>query len=85
MALDYGGSYLPPRGQIENHELALAEIRGDLDAIPMMPLICLDELDVIQANKDEQTVAQRQLQAFLEGLRQLTPLLLISQTASYSG
>lgn len=70
---------LANQGQLDNHELALAEIRGDLENLSVTPLICLDELDLIRPNRDDQTVAHRQVQAFLEGLRQLTPLLLISQ------
>ncbi|MGW8182078.1 MAG: helix-hairpin-helix domain-containing protein, partial [bacterium] len=32
----------------DDHELALAEIRGDLQNLATPPLICLDELDIIQ-------------------------------------
>ncbi len=64
-------------GQVENPDLALAHIRGDLQQLSQPPLLCIDELDVIYAETNLLTTDQLQMQEFISGLSQVTPLLLI--------
>lgn len=67
------------KGQVQNYDLALSLIRGDLQSLSHPPLFCLDELDAIQANPDAITPAHMQLREFIEGLSQVSSLLLIGQ------
>lgn len=64
-------------GRVENPDLALAQVRGDLQQLPSPPLICLDEIDAIFAETDLQTTSQLQIREFVHSLCQFTPLLLI--------
>jgi tetratricopeptide (TPR) repeat protein len=64
-------------GRVENPDLALAQARGDLQRLPVQPLICLDEIDVIYTETDLQTTSQLQIREFVNGLNQVAPLLLI--------
>ncbi|NJN55496.1 MAG: hypothetical protein HC804_12520, partial [Anaerolineae bacterium] len=66
-------------GRVENPDLALAQLRGDLTQLPAPPLICIDELDVIYAQAELQTSGQLQIREFIAGLNLVTPLLLIGQ------
>ncbi len=65
--------------QIDNPNLALELIRGDLHSLPQKPLICLDEVEHLVVESDQMTIAHQQINEFLEALRHLTPLLLIGQ------
>ncbi len=67
------------KGKIEDYNLALAHIRGDRSALSQPPLICLDEIDFLQADPDQTTASQTQLQTFIESLQNLFPILLIGQ------
>ncbi|HUM71811.1 MAG TPA: hypothetical protein PLK31_23540, partial [Chloroflexota bacterium] len=66
-------------GRVENPDLSLAQVRGDLQQLPQPPLICLDEIDIIYAETDLQTSSQLQIREFVNGLSQFTPLLLMGQ------
>lgn len=65
--------------QIDNPNLAVELIRGDLHNLPQKPLICLDEVEHLVVDVDKMTTAHQQINSFLEALRHLTPLLLIGQ------
>jgi hypothetical protein len=67
------------RGRVENPDLALAQARGDIQQLAAPPLICVDELDVIYPDTDLLTTDQLQVREFMDGLRQVAPLLLIGQ------
>jgi tetratricopeptide (TPR) repeat protein len=66
---------------VQDNHLALAMIRQDLEELqPKQPLLCMDELDLI-APIDAETAlpAHAQMLALVDGLRPLTPMLLIGQ------
>jgi tetratricopeptide (TPR) repeat protein len=66
-------------GKIENFQLALEQVRGDLYLLHPQPLLCLDEVDHLAADSEQMTAARQQLLSFLESLRGLAPILLIGQ------
>lgn len=66
-------------GRVENPDLALAQVRGDLKQLIDQPLLCLDETEHIYAETELQTASHMQLREFVNGLSQVTPLLLIGQ------
>lgn len=70
-------------GTIGDYNLALSLVREDLAALqPHVPLLCFDELDwLAAADPDQRPPEHTQLLHFLESLRGLAPLLLISQQA----
>ncbi len=68
-------------GLVQDNHLALAMIRQDLQELhPRLPLLCFDELDLI-APADVETAlpAHTQMLALIDGLRPMTPMLLIGQ------
>ena len=68
-------------GLVQDNHLALAMIRQDLAELqPQLPLLCIDELDLIAPMDAEMALpAHTQMLALLDGLRSLTPMLLIGQ------
>ncbi len=68
-------------GLVQDNHLALAMIRQDLEEMrPRLPLLCIDELDLLAASDAESALpAHTQMLALIDGLRPLTPMLLISQ------
>lgn len=66
-------------GQLSSLPLALEQARGDLQAMNPPPLLCLDECDHLAADPEKMTAAQQQLLSFIDGLRGLSPLLLMGQ------
>ena len=63
-------------GQV-NSEILLGLVRRDLASLPdKHPLLCIDEVDLLQPDDVE---AHRQLLAFLSSLRSLTPILLMGR------
>jgi tetratricopeptide (TPR) repeat protein len=66
-------------GKIDNLHLALEQVRGDLHVLDPQPLLCIDEVDHLVTLPERVTPGQQQLQAFLESLRGLAPLLLVGQ------
>lgn len=74
---------LANQGALTNVPVATALLREDLAAFPQgLPLLCFDELDLLWHSDPAQIVpAHRQLLAFIESLRGLTPILLIGQRA----
>lgn len=69
------------QGSMEDPNLALALLRGDLERLKQKrPLLCFDEVDhLYNENPDKDDDAQRQIREFLAGLRGLCPILLIGQ------
>ena len=67
------------KGKIENYNLALAQLRDDLHALPRSPLFCFDDTDYLQAEPEKLSSGQLQIREFLGSLRGLVPLLLIGQ------
>ncbi|MCB8925619.1 MAG: tetratricopeptide repeat protein [Ardenticatenaceae bacterium] len=69
-------------GKVDNPNLALAQLRGDLHQLEATPpLICIDEVDLLQQETDTISLSRLRLREFLAGLSQLAPLLLIGQQA----
>lgn len=66
-------------GKLSSLPVALEQARGDLQAMNPPPLLCLDECDHLFADPEKMTVAQQQLLSFVDGLRGLTPLVLVGQ------
>ena len=68
-------------GLVQDNHLALAMVRQDLEELqPRLPLLCIDELDLIAPTDAETTLpAHAQMLALLDGLHPLTPMLLIGQ------
>ena len=69
-------------GQIENINIAVAQLRTDLAALKNKPLLCFDEVDRLQLDPEMQTESSQQIVTFLERLKGLTPVLLIGQKAN---
>ncbi len=69
------------QGSMEDPNLALALLRGDLERLSeKRPLLCFDEVDnLYNDNPDKDADTQRQIREFLSGLRGLCPILLIGQ------
>ena len=70
-------------GFIEDANLALSLLRQDLATLRAnLPVICLDEFDRLYSTDSTQTMpGHAQILALVEGLRGVTPLLLIGQKA----
>lgn len=68
-------------GLVQDNNLALAMIRQDLEEMqPRLPLLCIDELDLIaEADAERALPAHSQMLALIDGLRTLTPMLMIGQ------
>ncbi len=66
-------------GQVSNYDLALSLARGDMQNLPHTPLLCLDEIDALYTDAEITTPAHIQMREFLDGLRQVTPVLFIGQ------
>lgn len=66
-------------GQMENLNLALEHIRGDLHGLDKRPLLCIDEVDYLQIDQDKTQATTAQLFAFLQQLYGLLPLVFIGQ------
>ena len=71
------------KGKVEQFNLVLALVREDLAALQqrdLLPLLCFDELDRLRPISAEQPIkAHTQILEFLEGLRDVAPLLFIGQ------
>ncbi len=69
-------------GRVDDANLALALARQDVASLQPQPLICLDELDILDQPDPEQAIpAHVQLLEFVGGLAEFTPLLMIGQRA----
>ena len=69
-------------GQIKDFNRALGLVRTDLEAIRDVPLICIDEVDMLRpADPEDETPEHTQLVAFIESLSNHVPLLLMGQRA----
>ncbi|MEM7113020.1 MAG: hypothetical protein AAF614_11350 [Chloroflexota bacterium] len=64
-------------GKIDNYDLALAHLRGDLARLKQVPLLVIDEIDHLDGEPDRLTQNQIQVREFLTSLHGLAPLLLI--------
>ncbi|UCG22601.1 MAG: tetratricopeptide repeat protein [Chloroflexota bacterium] len=67
------------KGKVENYDLALALLRGDLHALPQAPLLCFDETDHLQEDPEKPGSGQIQIREFLNGLHGLVSTLFIGQ------
>jgi tetratricopeptide (TPR) repeat protein len=63
------------QGQVKL-EIVAGLIRHDLEQLPLRPLLCFDELDLLHPGE---LAAHEQLLAFIESLHGLVPMLLIGQ------
>jgi tetratricopeptide (TPR) repeat protein len=72
------------KGKVENYNLALAHLRGDLHTLSQAPLLCFDETDYLQAESEKLGSDQIQMREFLASLRGLVPTLLIGQQPGLS-
>ncbi|GIK54759.1 MAG: AAA family ATPase [Chloroflexi bacterium] len=66
-------------GKMNSLPLALEQVRGDLQTMHPPPLLCLDECDHLAAGPEKMTAQQQQLLSFIDGLRGLSPLVLVGQ------
>jgi len=62
-------------GRIADRNMALGHLRADLHDLPMRPLLCFDELDMLQSIPEEMTVRQQEWIALLSGLYHHAALL----------
>jgi tetratricopeptide (TPR) repeat protein len=70
-------------GRVDDAHLALAMVRQDWAMV--QPLICLDEMDILDQPDPEQALpAHLQLLEFIGGLAEFAPLLMIGQRALFS-
>ncbi len=69
------------RGVVEDPNLALALVRGDLEGMQRKrPLLCIDEVDYLYSDDpDRELDSHLQIRAFLSGLQSYCPLLWIGQ------
>lgn len=68
------------RGRALDPEQSLGLLRADLAALPVAPLFCFDEVDLLHTSDgDARSAAHAQLLAFLEALCRTTQVLLIGQ------
>ena len=69
-------------GQIKDFNRALGLVRTDLEAIHDLPLLCIDEVDLLRpADPEDEAPEHTQLVAFIESLSNHIPLLLMGQRA----
>ncbi|MBK8900706.1 MAG: tetratricopeptide repeat protein [Anaerolineaceae bacterium] len=67
-------------GKVDNPNLALEQLRGDLHQLRAEPpLLCIDEVDLLQQDSDTISLNHLRLREFLESLRQSARLLFIGQ------
>lgn len=67
-------------GKVDNPNLALEQLRGDLHQLRAVPpLLCIDEVDLLQQDSDLISLNRLRLREFLESLRQSARLLYIGQ------
>lgn len=69
-------------GKLEDLNLALGLVRADIEALPTIPLLCFDEIDLLRAaDVDRPNQAHLQLLNFIETLRPHLAMLMIGQRA----
>ncbi|MBX3013778.1 MAG: tetratricopeptide repeat protein [Caldilineaceae bacterium] len=69
-------------GSCKDANLALELARADLADLPVLPLLCFDEIDLLRPlNNETEPTQHTQLLAFLEGLHTHAPLLFMGQRA----
>jgi tetratricopeptide (TPR) repeat protein len=67
-------------GIVKDANLALDLARADLAALPHLPLLCLDEIDLLRpVDIETEPVHHTQFLAFVEGLQGYAPLLFMGQ------
>ncbi len=77
---------LADKGRLTNLEAIMGLARYELTSLPAPPLLCFDEVDRLRLPEaDGSSPAHTQLLEFIDGLRGLTPLLLIGQRPVLDG
>ncbi|MCA9954148.1 MAG: hypothetical protein KC434_05485, partial [Anaerolineales bacterium] len=72
-------------GRVDNPNLALEQLRGDLHQLRATPpLFCIDEVDLLQQDSDTISLNRLRLREFLESLRQTARLLFIGQHSIFA-
>lgn len=72
-------------GRVDNPNLALEQLRGDLHQLHATPpLFCIDEVDLLQQDSDTISLNRLRLREFLESLRQAARLLFIGQHSIFA-
>ncbi|MFN3331130.1 MAG: hypothetical protein ACK47M_01295, partial [Caldilinea sp.] len=66
-------------GRIADRNMALGYLRADLHDLPVQPLLCFDELDMLQSLPEEMTVRQQEWIALLSGLYHHAALLFVGR------
>ena len=67
-------------GAMKDANLALELARTDLAELPAQPLLCFDEIDLLRPlDMETETLPHTQFLAFIEGLQEHAPLLLMGQ------
>jgi len=67
-------------GVMKDANLALELVRADLGELPLLPLLCFDEIDLLRPlDMETETVSHTQFLAFIEGLQGYAPLLFMGQ------
>ncbi len=69
-------------GKLEDLNLALGLVRADIEALPVRPLLCFDEIDLLRAaDVDRPNPHHAPMLSFIDGVRPYLPILLIGQRA----
>ncbi len=67
-------------GAMKDANLALELARTDLAELPTLPLLCFDEIDLLRPlDMETEPIPHTQFLAFIEGLQEHAPLLLMGQ------
>lgn len=72
-------------GKLEDANLALGLAKADLAQLDHLPLLCLDEIDLLQPpDAEKNTVQHTQLYEFIHSLLGCAPMLIIGQRARFT-
>lgn len=66
-------------GRIADRNMALGHLRADLHDLPARPLLCFDELDMLQSIPEEMTARQQEWIALLSGLYHHAALIFVGR------
>ncbi len=69
-------------GKLEDINLALGLVRADIEALPLLPLLCFDEIDLLRATDvDRPNPHHGPMLSFIDSMQRHLPLLFIGQRA----